>query len=102
MMGVYLKFIEPQTRKKCSIASFMELQYTDEKAFVAHNRVALQIVLIQAVQAYSNFGLMINRSKTEIVFQPRPEAILGEPLVLQIDGTELQAVNHVKYIGSYL
>lgn len=91
-----------QAKTKCNGSSFMELQYADDCALVAHSRPTLQNILTRVAEIYSKFGLCVNTEKTEILFQPRPTADQRDPTPFTIDGTELKFVNNFKYLGGFL
>ena len=49
-----------------------ELLYADDSALVANNAVDIQQIVDRFSSAAALFGLMINISKTELLFQPPP------------------------------
>ena len=52
-------------------------------------------------QASKLFGLTINISKTEVLYQPAPNTNPQEPTIT-IDGTRLKNIDSFKYLGSII
>ena len=61
---------------------------------------ALQYIVNCFSDAAKNFGLTISLKKTEVLYQPPPcEAYI--PPHISIDGTNLNAMEHFAYLGSF-
>ncbi|WP_435339521.1 reverse transcriptase domain-containing protein, partial [Klebsiella pneumoniae] len=72
-----------QTQRKTEIAHFLELQYADDCAILAHSPEALQRSLTNISNIYQAMGLRINVNKTEIISQRNNPA---GPLAFRING----------------
>ena len=88
-----------QAQTKTEIAHFLELQYADDCAVLAHTPEALQRSLTIISNIYQAMGLRINVNKTEIISQRNNPA---GPLAFQINGEEVKQVENFKYLGSVL
>ncbi|XP_076033004.1 uncharacterized protein LOC143020466 [Oratosquilla oratoria] len=78
-----------------------ELQYADDNAAVAHTHAELQQSVDNFHAAYTCFGLTVNKAKTKISAQPRPEE--NPPATnITMDGTTIECVEHFPYLGSIL
>lgn len=88
-----------QAQTKTEIAHFLELQYADDCAVLAHTPEALRRSLTIISNIYHAMGLRINVSKTEIISQRNNPA---EPLTIQINGEDVKQVENFKYLGSVL
>ena len=73
--------------------------YADDSAFVAHTEAELQHLVDHFSSAASDFGLTINASKTEVMYQPPPGAEYHDPNIL-LDGTPLPVTKSFTYLGS--
>ena len=73
----------------------------DDCALLAHNERDLQIMVDKFSQASKLYGLTINISKTEVLYQPAPNTNLREP-ANTIDGTRLKNIHSFKYLGSII
>ena len=90
-----------QARTKTSRDHVVELQYADDSMLVAHSPEELQCALTCLYGVYQDLGLVINTSKTEVMFQwtgSRPQI---DP-VMKINDVPLRAVNQFTYLGSIL
>ena len=76
-----------------------ELLFADDCALVAHNHEDLQRITSCFSDAAQEFGLSISMKKTEVLYQPAPQAEYSSP-VISIEGSELNAVKHFTYLGS--
>ena len=90
-----------KARTRCQQSSFMELQYADDCALIAHNADDLQQMLDVVSSAYEKFGLSVSCTKTEILFQPREGNMLPAPH-LSVGDNRLKTVEHFKYLGGFL
>ena len=85
-----------KARTKIRGSWFLELQYADDCALLAHSRVLLQKTIAATAELCAKFGLEINIQKTEVLCLSE-----GDPVVDQLDivfnGTQL---NSFKYLGS--
>ena len=89
-----------KARTKVSHETLYELQYADDCALVAHTPEDLQISLTTLHQAYSELGLVINPTKTEILYQwHEPPALIPD---IAIDGACLKVTNQFVYLGAIL
>ena len=78
-----------------------ELLFADDCALLAHTEEALQYTVNCFSDAAKNFGLTINLKKTEVLCQP-PQHEAYSPPHISIDGTNLNAVEHLTYLGSII
>ena len=78
-----------------------ELLFADDCALVAHTEEALQHIVNRFSAAAKNFGLTISLKKTEVLYQLPPREAYSPPHI-SIDGTNLNAVEHVTYRGSVI
>ena len=62
---------------------------------------ALQHIINCFSDAAKNFGLTISLKKTEILYQPSPREAYS-PTHISINGTNLNAVEHLTYLGSVI
>ena len=85
-------------KSKCSNFCVEELMYADDSAFVAHTEAELQHLVDHFSSAASDFGLTINASKTEVMYQPPPGAEYHDPNIL-FDGTPLPVTKSFTYLG---
>ena len=89
-----------KARTKVSHENLYELQYADDCALVAHTPEDLQLSLTTLHQAYSELGLVINPTKTEILYQwHEPPAQIPD---IMIDGASLKVTNQFVYLGAIL
>ena len=77
-----------------------ELMFADDTAFVAHYHLEAQEIITRFARSDKKiFGLKINITKTEMMYQPPPgRHDVGENI--SIDGENLNIVNNFKYLGS--
>ena len=73
----------------------------DDCAVLAHTEKALQHIVNRFSDAAKNFGLTISLKKTEVLYQPPPRVAYSPPHI-SIDGTNLNAVKHIAYLGSVI
>ena len=76
-----------------------ELLYADDSAFVAHSEAELQRTFNCFSAAAADFGLTINASKTEVMFQPPPSAEYHDPSI-NFNGSPLPTTKSFTYLGS--
>ncbi|XP_016110934.1 small G protein signaling modulator 1-like [Sinocyclocheilus grahami] len=88
------------TKKLCR-ERVLELQYSDDCAFVAHTPEDLQTVLVVAVRAYSRIELTVNSTKTEVVCQWSTNVPPTLP-AFTVRDEHLSVVPSFKYLGSIL
>lgn len=88
-----------QAQRKTEIANFLELQYADDCAILAHSPEALQRSLTKISNIYQAMGLRINVNKTEIICQRNNPA---GPLAFRINDEDVKQVEKFKYLGSVL
>ena len=84
-----------KTRELC----VRELLYADNSALVATNHQDIQEIMDGFSAAATLFGLKINVSKTELLYQPPPD----EPFECQevlVNGDALKKSSHFTYLGS--
>ena len=77
-----------------------ELLFADYCALLAHTEEALQHIVNRSSGAAKNFGLTISLKKTEVLYQPPPRVAYSPPHI-NIDGTNLNAVEHSTYLGRH-
>ena len=78
-----------------------ELLFPDDCTLLAHTEEALQHIVSRFSEAAKNFDLTISLKKTEVLYQPPPREAYSPPQI-SIDGTNLNAVEHVTYLGSVI
>ena len=88
-----------QAQSKTEIANFLELQYADDCAVLAHTPEALQRSLTIISSIYQSMGLRINVNKTEIISQRNNPAV---PLAFHVNGENVKQVDNFTYLGSVL
>ena len=76
-----------------------ELLFADDCALLAYSEEALQHIINRFSDEDKDFGLTISLKKTEALYQPPPQKAFSRPQI-SIDGTNLNAVEHVTYLGS--
>lgn len=84
-----------KTRKTC----IRELLYADDSALVADNPEAMQEIVDRFACAADTFGLKINISKTELLYQPPPGSAT-EPPDIRVHGEALKVTESFTYLGS--
>ena len=75
--------------------------YADDCALVAHSEEALQRIASRFAAAAKHFGLKVNLSKTEVLYQPPSGQPHIDPSIV-LDGTALKSVKQFTYLGSAL
>ena len=83
---------------KCLQELIQEALYADVFTLLAHNERDLQMMVDKFSQASKLFGLTINISKTEALYQPAPNTNPQEPTIT-IDGIRLKNIDSFKYLG---
>lgn len=79
----------------------LELLFADDCALLAHAEEALQTVVNHFADAAKAFGLTISLGKTEVMYQAPPHGPYTPPKI-NIDGHQLNAVEHFTYLGSVI
>ena len=87
-----------RTKSLCSEVCVQELLYADDSALVAQSLEDLQAMLDRFVAASEAFGLSINISKTEVLYQPAPDTAHKDP-DLYIHGKPVKSVRNFTYLG---
>ena len=72
---------EKHTRKNC----IRELLYADDSALVSNNLEEVQEITNRFADAAKLFGLKINVSKTEFLFQPAPDTTYPTHPTITVD-----------------
>ena len=83
-----------------SYSSIVELQYADDKTFVAHTE-GLQCTLNAFARASRLLGLTMNIKKTKILHQPLPASSASTPTIT-VDGEPLENVCNFPILGNHL
>ena len=78
----------------------LELLFTDDSALLAHSITDMQNTVDKFVEASKEIGLTVNITKTEVLYQPEPNASVNELPIIQIDGMALKVVKNFRYLGS--
>ena len=108
--GIYIRFRTDGNlfNLLCLLAStktieelITELLFADDCALLAHTEETLQHIVNRFSDATKNFGLSISLKKTELLYQPPPREPYNPPHI-NIDGTNLNAVEHFTYLGSVI
>ena len=108
--GVYLRYRldgsmfdlrRLNARTKTTEQLITEALFADDCALMAHKESDLQSTVDKFAEASRLFGLTISLGKTEVLFQPAP-ASTSQPPSISIEGTQLQTVDHFKYLGSII
>ena len=86
---------------KCNNSTLRDLLFADDCALNAHTEEHMQHSMDKFSTACDNFGLTISTKKTEVMYQPPPGVPYAEPKI-QVNGTQLQAVDNFTYLGSSL
>ena len=76
-----------------------ELLYADDSALVANNAVDMQQIVDHFSSAADMFGLKINISKTELLYQPPPMSI-ELPETITVHDEPLKTTESFTYLGS--
>lgn len=76
-----------------------ELLYADDSALVANNAVDMQQIVGRFSSAADMFGLKINISKTELLYQPPPMSIVL-PETITVHDEPLKTTESFTYLGS--
>ena len=87
---------EKHTRKLC----IRELLYADDSALVSNSLEEIQEITNKFAEAAKLFGLKINASKTEFLFQPAPEEQYPIHPSVTVNGTPLKEAEVFTYLGS--
>ena len=88
-----------KARTKVRQVCVRELLYADDAALTANSLVELQIMLNRFTSAASQFGLIVNTDKTEVLYQPPPTTPYVAPIVT-VNDVQLKAVQNFVYLGS--
>ena len=81
--------------------SFMEMQYADDCAIVAHTHNELQMLIAALNEIYKRFGLKMNAQKTEVMSR-NVDTHNNDSGQIMVDSTALENVSDFKYLGSFL
>ena len=84
---------------KVQLSTIRDLLFADDCALAACSLEALQRLCNSFATAARRFGLTISIKKTEALYQPAPGNDYVPPAVF-IEGKQLKAVEHFKYLGS--
>ena len=87
---------EKHSRKVC----IRELLYADDSALVSNSLEEVQEITNKFAEAAKLFGLRINVSKTEFLFQPAPDGQYPTHPTVTVDGTPLKEATVFTYLGS--
>ena len=90
-----------KAKTKVKATSIVDLQYADDCAIAAHMEADLQNTLDAFSEAYKRLGLIVNVTKTKVIFQPAQPLTATTPKIV-IEGTSLENVDRFAYLGSYL
>ena len=80
--------------------SVRDLQYADDAAVLAGGPEELQTEMTLTNRKYSRLGLLMNKTKTEVMH--RPSSSQSDPLGVTIDGTLLPETTDFTYLGSII
>uniref|UniRef100_A0A8C5P9E5 C2H2-type domain-containing protein n=1 Tax=Leptobrachium leishanense TaxID=445787 RepID=A0A8C5P9E5_9ANUR len=94
-----LRRLQAKTKVKHNLIN--ELLFADDCALNAASEGNMQHSVDIFADACNNFGLTINRKKTEVMYQPAPRKPYAEPSIT-ISGQRLNAVDKFTYLGSIL
>ena len=100
--GIYIRFRTDGVSshaKKNTEELINKLLFADDCALLAHTKEAPQHVVKRFSDAAKNFGLTVSLKKSEVLCQPPPRVAYNPPDI-SIDGTNLNAVEHLTYLGS--
>ena len=86
---------------KVQLQLIQELLYADDCVLCASSEADLQAITSSIACAATRFGLTINVSKREVLYQPTPGA-LSQPVTIIIDGAEVKQTNKFCCLGSVL
>ena len=89
-----------KARGKVHYLSVRDLQYADDAAILANGSAELQTELAKTNAQYSRLGLMMNKSKTEVMH--RPVTTSREFTTVSIEGTPLPETTDFTYLGSII
>ena len=87
---------EKLSRKLC----IRELLYADDSALVSNSLQEIQEITNKFAEAAKTFGLKINISKTEFMFQPAPDEHYSIHPSVSVDGIPLKETTTFTYLGS--
>ena len=91
-----------KSARKTSTGSLIEFQYGDDNCVAALSENHLQQILTAFNLAYMKLGLTVNTKKTQVIYQPPPNAAnLSQPTIV-LGETVLEYVDHFPYLGSHL
>ena len=99
--GKLLNLRRRQAISKVQTDRFDKLLYADDLAENAKTEEKIQGAVDRMSKACDNFQLTISTKKTEVVHQPAPGKLYGEPTIT-VNGQKLQVVDKFTYLGSIL
>ena len=88
-----------KAKTKTKTVTVRELMFADDTALVAHTHDDIQRITSAFARSASSFGLQINMSKTEVLYQAAPGSLLSPEDIL-IDNKPLTTVTSFTYLGS--
>nr|VZI33661.1 unnamed protein product [Spirometra erinaceieuropaei] len=90
-------------QSRVSTSTVHELLFADDYALNTTSEDDMQKSMDILSVAWKNFGLVINMEKTVVMHQPPPNtAPPHNALQISGNGTQLQVVDNLKYLGSTL
>jgi len=90
-----------KSRTKTQYYIIKELLFADDCALVAHDVIQAQRLMDAFADSAKKFGLSINISKTEFIYQSVPANLQVCP-VITVDGDDLKSVDRFCYLGATL
>ena len=87
-------------RAKTKTTRMRELLFADDSALVAHSADEMQKIVDAFSDASKKFGLKINITKTEVLYQPN--STRTREVDIMVDGNKLKSVLEFTYLGSII
>ena len=88
-----------KAKTKTKLITVRELMFADDTALVAHTYEDIQRITTAFARSASSFGLQINMTKTEVLYQAVP-GTLDAPEDVLIDNNPLRNITSFTYLGS--